>query len=48
MGSIAVQQELFILERKVVEKVVEQIRRVGKRIMGENRANYAGRNVYSG
>ena len=41
-------QRLFISERKEVEQIVEQIGRAGKRIMGTDRADYAGRNVYGG
>lgn len=37
MGEIAEKQELFMKNRREVEKLVQRVRSSGKRIMGENR-----------
>lgn len=42
MGKTSEKQELFIRNRREVEKLVQRVRSSGKRIMGENRGN-AGR-----
>ncbi len=39
MGETADKQELFIRNRKEVEKLVQRVRSSGKRIMGENRGS---------